>query len=262
MQELAALGFAVDAISLLAIEPLETDDAIQAIKNQIMNLDNYAKVIFVSQNAVQYGMQWIDSYWPQMPIRLAFFAVGATTARQLASYGVQVEDLAQAAAGAMNSESLLQAASLQQVEDEKILIVRGQGGRGHLAEELRKRGAQVEYCEVYKRSLPDAAAADLLGWIQNNGPERQDDIQEQRLISVHSGESLQNLELLLSRLRELQQLSDDHCEKLKRTPLLVPGERVAAVARTLGWQLPISAENATDLAMTQALTHYCQSQPD
>ena len=60
-----------------------------------------------------------------------------------------------------NSEALLAAASLRQVAGKRILILRGQEGRNLLGDELARRGAQVDYCEVYRRALPATGAADF-----------------------------------------------------------------------------------------------------
>jgi uroporphyrinogen-III synthase len=147
-------------------DSVEMESVVRPIKNCILNLDLYQKIIFVSQNAVEYGMEWIEAYWPQIPIGVDFFAVGETTANLLREYGVSVQDLAETTQGNMTSESLLSAPGLQEVDGDKILIVRGVGGRGHLTEELRKRGASVEYCEVYKREIPSQAKTQLLEWLQ------------------------------------------------------------------------------------------------
>jgi len=252
---LQARGFSAEAVNLLAIVPVTDVDAVQAIKNCVMNLDNYAKVIFVSQNAVEQGMNWIDRYWPQLPINVSFLAVGATTAKLLASYGVAVEDLAVASAGSMTSESLLQAASLQAPLDEKILIMRGQGGRGHIAETLRQRGAKVDYCELYQRELPTAAVAQLRTWLHRYFAQLAPSVSPRDILSVHSGESLQNLQQLMAELAT--ELKSEQREHVFDIPLLVPSERVAQSAQLMGWQKVIVAENATDAAMTQALEHYC-----
>jgi uroporphyrinogen-III synthase len=255
---MGARGFTTLELNLLAITGLQQAEQLQAIKNQVMELDAYSKVIFVSQNAVDQGMSWIERYWPQLPIKLDFYAVGAASARRLADYGVQVEDLAQAAEGAMTSETLLQAASLQQVSGQKILIMRGLGGRGHLADELRARGAQVEYCELYERSLPANAEQELQLLLSTVTPAAA----ARTIISLHSGESLENLQRLIVALNP----SDIALPTiLAASPwcylhLLIPSERVLQQAQAAGWQQCILAQNATDGAMTQALDDYCQLQ--
>jgi uroporphyrinogen-III synthase len=82
-EQLQVLGFRCARLNLLEISPVAEDDKIRAIKNKILDFDLYQKVIFVSQNAVDYGMGWLEDYWPQLPIGIDYFAVGATTAKKI-----------------------------------------------------------------------------------------------------------------------------------------------------------------------------------
>lgn len=247
-EQLNAQGFITECASVLEISPLDAPEQIQAIKNKVMDLDLYHKVIFVSQNAVCYGMEWIENYWPQLPIGVEYFAVGATTAKSLMNYGVSVQDLAASEQGSMTSEDLLRASQLQQVKHEKILIMRGCGGRGHLADELRARGAQVDYCELYRRVLPETAQAQWHALLTDKAVWHQ----QKNIIAVHSGESLENLISLKANV-ELTV----HWELIKLTPVLVPSERIAIAAKQAGFDHCIVANNATDAAMTQSLIDYC-----
>ncbi len=245
---LAAEGFHSSALNLLAIVPVASEEKIRAIKNKILDFDLYQKAIFVSQNAVDFGMQWLEDYWPQLPMGIDFFAVGATTAKKLSDYGVLVTDLAVSGNGGMTSEDLLRAPGLQQVDGEKIIIFRGCGGRGHMAEELRQRGAWVDYCELYERQLPTTAEVQLQELVQQIGLADQ-----QYLLSVHSGESLENL------LQVLNNTASTVKPVLFTLPLLVPSQRIATQAEVAGFTRVICAENATDAAMTQALKSYLAS---
>src|SRR5690606_2690658 len=142
---------------LLELQPVTDDRQRQSIKNQVINFDLFQKAIFVSQNAVNFALDWLDEYWPQLPVGVEYFAVGETTARALQTHGLRVSALTAAETGAMNSETLLSEPELREVAGEKIIIFRGCGGRGHMGEILRERGAHVSYCELYQRHLPDSA---------------------------------------------------------------------------------------------------------
>lgn len=251
-EQLQSLGFGCARLNLLAISAVEDEAKIRAIKNKILDFDLYQKAIFVSQNAVDFGMQWLEDYWPQLPMGIRYFAVGATTAKKLTGYGVVVQDLAFSTSGGMTSEDLLSAEHLQHVDGEKILIFRGCGGRGHLAEELRKRGAQVEYCELYERALPTVAPEQLRQLVATH-----ETTHPQIIISLHSGESLQNLLAVVAQLAPGEQpaiLAWLH-EKL----ILVPSQRIVTAAQAAGFKRIICAENATDNAMTAALLDYCRT---
>ncbi|MEN0037283.1 MAG: uroporphyrinogen-III synthase [Cellvibrio sp.] len=251
--QLESLGFTTARLNLLAISAVEDEAKIRAIKNKILDFDLYQKVIFVSQNAVDYGMEWLENYWPQLPIGIDYFAVGSTTAKKLASYGLRVQDLAVSESGGMTSEDLLSAEHLQGVDGEKILIFRGCGGRGHLAEELRKRGAKVEYCELYERQLPAGANAQLTEIIA--AAETQSGA---IILCLHSGESLQNLHHLINGLGS--PLREKVLALFQSTLLLVPSQRLVSAAQAAGFKRIICAENATDNAMTAALLNYCRTQ--
>lgn len=244
---LEAEGAEVISVPLLELAPVTEPDQIQAIKNQILAFDLYQKAIFVSQNAVAQGMEWLEDYWPQLPTGIKYFAVGAATARALADFGIQARD----AGGAMNSETLLEAEELkaERVANQRILIFRGLGGRPHLGEVLSARGAQVDYSELYQRLMP-AGAADRL-WEASF-----DSVLEtsRQVVALHSGESLHNY------LKALKQISAGDrlaAEALARSTLLVPGARVAQLAREQGFEKVIQAENATDTSMLAALTEVC-----
>lgn len=234
-RQLQPLGVNTTLVPVLAIVPLTDSAAVQAIKNCLYDFDLYSKVIFVSQNAVHYGMNWVDDLWPQYPVEQQYFAVGAATAAALIERGIA----ASAAADAMNSEALLALPQLQHVAGERILIMRGCGGRTHLGDVLSERGARVDYLELYERQLPVAAEQGLREWLAAQ--------HGSSLVSVHSGESLENL----------NQLIDAELMALKKMPLLVPGERVATLARAAGWQV-IVADNATHPAMLSAMRGWYQ----
>jgi len=242
---LRELGAACVSIPVLALEPVSRPEQVQAIKNVVLDFDLYQKAIFVSRNAVEFAMQWLEGYWPQLPQGIEYFAVGETTAKNLQDYGLRVSALTAASSGAMNSESLLRAPELQQVQDEKIIIFRGCGGRGQMAEVLRARGASVHYCELYERVIPPQAEQLLCAAFAQS-------VAEQQVIALHSGESLNHFMQVLARAK-VNDINFSQHENIMRLPVLVPGERVAQLARDTGFTQIIVAENATDQAMFAAL---------
>jgi len=236
--QLRELGAQVDVIPLLEIIPVQQPEHIQAIKNCILDFDLYSKAIFVSQNAVEFGFEWLENYWPQLPIGIDFFAVGETTAKLIERKGARVTDLAFSQSGAMTSEALLQAPALQQVSGEKMVIFRGLGGRTHLGDELRARGARVDYCELYERCLPEDAEAQFAQLLQQPV--------EQRVILLHSGEALENL------IKVITSLANVTAYKMAMQ-LLVPSQRIKVLALEAGFVQVCAAQNATDAAMLQGL---------
>jgi len=256
-QALQAAGAEVLRLPLMVIEPVTEAAAEQAIKDRILSLADYQHAIFVSQNAAFFGLQWLDQYWPQLPYRTRFYAVGSATAARLTDYGCQVIE----PGNTMNSEALLALPSLQSLTHEKIMIFRGCGGRPLLADQLRERGAQVDYCELYHRVFPRAEALERL-----MSPSTVDlSHSEGKVIALHSGEALQNWNQLLQDFVQAQEMNNNqqqlpyNLEHLRGISLVVPGQRVAQLAQGLGFTRILIAENASDQAMLQALQAYIKN---
>ena len=213
-------GAAVTHNPVMAIEPVEENPQ---IKGQVLELDNFHKGIFVSGNAVELGLELIDKYWPMLPVGIDYFAIGERTAALLQQAGIQ----ANSPKGRQNSEELLQLPQLQQLKNQRIIIFRGVGGREILSSKLVERGARVEYCELYRRVVqPEALAV-----------ARQ---QKADCLIAHSGE-------LITAMGEAKSTL------FANTPVVVPSERVAAIARQLGYNRVVSADNALPESMLAAV---------
>lgn len=98
-------------------------------------------LIFVSRNAVDHGLFLAPGH-----ARLG--AIGKATADAIVAAGRRADILPE---NGFDSEALLAEADLQAVSGKRILIVRGDGGRGLLGQTLRARGATVDYICVYER---------------------------------------------------------------------------------------------------------------
>lgn len=225
-------GYVSELVPMLDIVDLPEQ---QVDKTPILDLDAFTAVIFISMNAVRCGMEWIDRYWPQFPVGVDCYAIGKATAESLASWQVPVRF----AEGAMNSESLLALPGLQssRIAGKKVLLVKGLGGREHLAESLIERGASVvDFC-CYRRE--PAMPAELL----------QETLSKHNswILTATSGESLKYLQSHL------------HPEQLQ-WPLVVPGQRVGELAGTLGFTRIYLSENAGMPAMLEAIRQAANTQ--
>jgi len=228
---LTAAGAKVLTQPLLNIAPLTAphhEAELQRSRQLFMNLDCYQHLIFISVNAVSYGIEAIEQFWPQWPVGVKVHAIGAATAAALAARHIDVDTVDNVA---MNSESLLATPVLQHLQDQKVLIVRGLGGREYLAEQLAARGAQVDYAECYQRLSPE------LDREQFHTLLRRQDI---NIVCVNSGETLHYFHSLLQ-------------DAALSYRVLVPGERVASLAVALGFTQVIQAENAGTAATLAAL---------
>lgn len=205
----------------------------------IDRLDTFQHAVFVSTNAVRYGMDLIRCRWNPLPETLNCIAVGRATARALADGGVTA--LEPIGGG---SENLLELPVLQAVDGARILIVRGTGGRELLGETLRARGACVQYAEVYRRTVPAISADELLQY----GAEG-----TLAAIVITSVESLQNLYTMIGPAGR---------SGLLATRLVVVSVRLAQAARQLGFrQPPLLTKEAGDDAIIDALLTFATT-PD
>lgn len=225
----AALGCNTHVQPLLSLEALPGLSPAQ--RQHLVDLDLYQHVIFVSGNAVKFGMDCIEDYWPQLPAGINWYAVGDATAAMLRDFGIE----AITPGRVMSSEGLLALPQLQEVAGQRILIVKGEGGRATLQKVLSGRDAKVDELACYRRCCPKLApgemAARLSRW-------------RIQLVMISSGEGLANMQALLSP-QETSKFRDIH--------LIVPSARVADMARAAGFERVIVAENASDKAMASAL---------
>ena len=104
------------------------------------------------------------------------------------------------------------------------------------------------------RGRPPAAAAEQLRQLILAA----DAASTQSVVSLHSGESLQNLLAVLAQLTPLE--AQKVQAWMNESVVLVPSARIVAAAQVAGFQKIICAENATDSAMTAALLDYCRTQ--
>ena len=226
-------GFSAYSMPLIEISTLNHDSDREKIKQYMLNLDHYNKLIFVSQNAVNHGFEWIDQYWPQFPVEVSCYGVGKKTAsclqENLEGSGIKVEFPEHV----MNSEELLGLDSLQAVANEKILVFKGLGGRTKIQAQLEARQAKVDTCDLYRR-LKIALDKDKLGYLLQT---------EKVVVPVFSGESLENF----------YEHANSISSNWHSISLVTPGARVTEIGKSYGFTSITSAENASEVAMLQAI---------
>lgn len=233
-RRLEAEGATTFRLPAIEIEPAADARAIAA---RVGPIEQYALIVFSSANAVRFGHALLDE---RRDLNLA--AIGPATARALnqAGYRVAVQPV-----GGFDSESLLRHPQLALSAGDRVLIVKGGGGRELLREELARRGAQVTVAEVYRRepSVPDAAALAELQALFDAGA-----IQAITATSAETGLNL--LALAAGGLRA-------HFE---RALWVVPGARVAAALRARGLSAPVlEAASAEDQDLVAALVRWRSS---
>jgi uroporphyrinogen-III synthase len=233
MERLTGIGVRYPA---LMIRP-RADRA--AVRAAVGPADRYDLVIFISANAARFGADLLEQ---RRDLKLA--ALAQPTASALNSAGYRVSLMPTDGA---NSEALLAMPQLAHMSGQRVLIVRGAGGRDLLGDTLTSRGAQVQYAEVYTRE-PARPGADVQAQVEQ--------LWRQGGVRAYSATSVELLDALVGivtpRCREL----------MDSTALLTGSRRVADAAIRLGLGSPlILADGPDDAALTSALIRRRDSAP-
>ena len=218
---LTSEGWPVLVQPVIAIAPLDT-------LPEIPELGSDDVCLYVSSNAVSYGLPILAASNAVSGIR--HLAVGERTAQALAEHGIEAITPERA-----DSEGLLSLPALQTVQGRKVLIVKGEGGRGLLADVLSQRGADVHDLPCYRRQPADVDCEQLCERLASPSA---------LVFQAASGETLEYLSDLIARCGQ---------PTLWQQPVVVPSARVAELAAERGWHRVVQAENAGDAAFIDAL---------
>ena len=224
-QGAAKLGARTFALSTLRLAPLDAGAALdEALRCPRVLATSPAAVRHASARRrlhARAGQQW--------------FAPGAGTAAALRRAGV---DYVHAPVGGAGAEALLEEPLLQSLRGARVGLLTAPGGRDHLQQELRARGAKLCVAEVYRREAL-APAPDRLRKLAR--------LPARSALMLSSNEALQVL---------WQALDEDGRERLRRRSCVASSERLAAQARRLGFVAPVRAQSARPEHLLDALaTH-------
>ena len=205
-----------------------------AVRAAVGPADRYDLAVFVSANAVRFGA---DLLGDRRDLRIA--AIGQATAAALNAAGYRVSLMPEEGS---DSEALLALPQLADLHGQRVLIIRGTGGREMLFTAMTERGAQVQYAEVYMReaaypSLEHKAELETL-WRQGG-------------VKAYTATSVEILEALVG-------IVTPRCRELLHYTALVTGsQRVAEAAARLGLGSPIViADSPEDTALVRALIRW------
>ncbi len=199
-------------------------------------------LLFVSRNAVDGVFRLIDA--ADLPSGQTYGVIGSATRAALVGYlGDPGACLIESEP--YNSEALLEADALRQVDGKRILICRGQQGRNLLGDELTARGARVAYCEVYRRRLPPPNAEAFNRLVAAAWP---------TLVVLTSNEGMLNL---------FELVDAGAAAHLRQTPWLLISERMRESAQKLGHNADVViARSASDDGIRQTICDWAASRPD
>ena len=197
-------------------------------------LSDYDYAIFVSANAVEYGVP-VARGWPAP---LVAFAPGPGTADALAAVGIADVRIPKTT---FDSEGLLALPELASARGKRIAIFRGEGGREYLADALAALGAQVDPVVCYRRAKPQSGAAGLVATFRDGRIDA---------VTITSSEGLDNLWALGD-----VTMRAAWC----RCPTFVPHPRIATRAHELG--LDVVETTGSDAGLIAGLLEWAALQP-
>ncbi len=209
---ITANGGQAIAFPTIEIQPVKDPDEV------LVGSDAFSKfdlIVFVSRNAVKMAFDHYLSL-ASLPAYIKVVAIGAGTAEVL--FDLNIKNVVHAGVQA-DSEALLNLSEMQEerLAGKKILIIRGVGGREYLADNLKRRGASVDYAEVYKRCLPEYDVKDSHKIWHDIKPDA---------IVITSNEGINNLVRLTPETDQPQ---------LFNTPLVLMSARSDNLAKELGF---------------------------
>jgi uroporphyrinogen-III synthase len=222
-QHLNSQGFASYCQPFFDYQANDTIAQLTALQRQLIS----PILIFVSVAAVEFAdkLKPIAS-WPQQEV----IAVGSATLKALKALGVDAIMPEQ-----HDSEGLLALTPLQNVNTKNVLIIRGDGGRELIAEELSDRGASVHYFESYQRVWRNSSIEVIKTWQQ----------QQINCILVTSNALL---EFIVNLIKDSDTYWQEDCI------WLVASNRIANKAKKLGLKRVINTHGANKQAVTAALS--------
>ncbi len=147
-------GWCAQALPLIAIQPVADPSRVHAAWR---HLRSRTWAFFVSPNAVEQFFRArpldVSSAWPA-DVRVG--AVGPGTVQALRQAGVPVAQITAPAQDAeqVDSEALWVQLAAHHWTGQSVWVVRGDGGRAWLADQLTAQGAHVEFVQAYMRTVP------------------------------------------------------------------------------------------------------------
>ncbi|VAW46298.1 Uroporphyrinogen-III synthase [hydrothermal vent metagenome] len=185
------------------------------------------KIIFISANAVKGFLKSVlyQRYLTSLKTAtkpIEWYAIGQATQQSGLAHQLPLTVLSQTD---FDSETLLAHSVMQQIKQQSIVIVKGQGGRTLLESTLQARGAKVHLCEVYRRVPALFCAQNWQRFMLSRNP----------VLLLTSVESFNYL------LKNLIQFDSDYAELNNPkwtflTETVVFSERIKKQMQAQGWQ--------------------------
>ncbi len=205
---------------------------LECLHSKIKNADY---VIAISKAAVEWTDKLLQFNMKNWPDSVSYFAIGQKTAHKLSKVSNQKVHYPNIS----DSEHLLQLTPLLNPKNTKVTILRGNGGRELIRNTLLKKGAKVEYCEVYQRQK--------LSFSGHSSVKRWQKSQVSHIV-LTSGEQLGYF---------FSMIPEEHHNWLFEKILIVPSQRIANLAHKLGFNNITVSGSASAPDIAAAIQQQC-----
>ena len=221
-------NFTARHIPSIIIEPIQQDENDKTTQTKLAQADI---AIVTSANAVPALL----SNWSKLTTHpQTIIAMGPSTQQALNKAGIAVTHVPKH----YSSEGVLALPICQSLDNKKIVILSGEGGKNTLSEAMQKAGAQVHKITLYRRLCPPPLIAETLNPFTD----------QPTLIIFTSFDSLSNWHAMVP---------DALHPWLLEQQTLVISASLQNQAKMLGFsKVPWLAENATDQCVLQCMQHH------
>jgi uroporphyrinogen-III synthase len=226
-QQCQDMGFTTTHIPSLIITPIRLNKHTITTLQQIDKADI---VIITSANAVPA----IAPHWPKNKRPKTIIAMGPSTQQAMLDQKLPVDFIPKH----YSSEGVLALPPCQQLNDKKVVILSGEGGKDTLIKHMKKQKAQVEKLALYKRECPPPLNDDTIKTLQQNP----------LLITCTSFDALNHW---------WQMIPPKYKPWLKKQQLLVINTKMQQDAQKKGFAKKAwLADNATTESITQCIAQH------
>jgi uroporphyrinogen-III synthase len=236
------------------IAPLRDETKLTQI---LLRLSDYALVVFVSPAAIRMCLSqpyFQEHAWPK---DLAIAVMGAGSRATLHEFGISSENytvISPSNTERTDSETLLDDLDLAQLQDQKVLLIRGETGRELFADALRQAQIAVDVVAAYRRVIPefDSVRAETLRRLIEQVSEQVSEQERQPTAWV-----ITSSEVLSTLLKWASCLAlPDAVVKMQQQKLFVPHFRIAQTAKELGFHsITLTASGDENLLVALQLHH-------
>ncbi len=235
IQQLTVLGAECLQCPTIEVVPPDSWDPMD---QAIQKIAQYQWLIFTSVNGVQFFFERL--FRQGMDARslghLRTAAIGPATAQSLLRFGLKTDILPKT----YQAESVVAAFAQVAIKGHKMLLPRAKEARAVLPEELRRMGAQVDEIVAYQTKEAGDDERTLVSALEEGAID---------LITFTSSSTVRNFRALLPQ-------DPQGLELVKGVTIACIGPITADTARTLGFQVDITAEDFTIDGLCKALVNY------